>query len=830
MATISEALATALKHHQAGDLERAERIYREILQQSPEHPVALHFLGVIVHQVGRHQEAVEYIHQALEINPKDGAAHSNLGNALQALGKLDEAVASYGNALQLNPNDPIAHNNLGNTLLGLKKFDEAVASFERALEIQPKYAEAHSNLGNALRRQGNLDEAVASYERALQIKPDYAGAHINLGNALRERRDLDGAITSFRRALDFQSDYAEAYNNLGLALGDLGSHEEAVASFRRALDIKPDYAEAHNNLGTVLREQGRILEAMGCYAKSLELNSDNVETYLNLGTALRGQGMLPEAEAVFLQALRMRPDSFEANNNYGNVQRDLENLEGAIASFRQALEFRPESAVTHANLGNALREQGKLDEAVASYERAVEIEPDQPLRRLQIATLCSTVFETQGAIEQYRQRLLSEIRNLSATDLRCNLPELPALGGVPPYWLPFHGYDDRPIKEAYADLFRDAFPQKTPTPRRKGPLRIGLVVTRNHEGIFLRCMKGILTRMNHELFELVVVCTLAGHTKVRAEIQDDSIRTLVVPDRLDRMAETIRASSFDLLYYWEVGTDPVNYFLPFFRLAPLQCTSWGFPVTSGIPQMDYYLSSDLVEGDGAEEHYSERLLCAGTLMTFQSRVELPDPPKPREDYGFTPNQHLYLFAQQLGKCHPAFDPILGGILRRDELGVIVLIEDRYGYAARELEKRFAATLTDVAGRIVFLPRQSYTDYICLMAVADVLLDPLHYGGGITNYDAFSLDKPIVTWPSRFSRGRYTFGCYQKMGITECVASDLNEYVDIAVTLATDADYRTSVEQRIRESAGRLFEDMDAVREHERLFKKLAEEGRSRPLS
>ncbi len=69
-----------------------------------------------------------------------------------------------------------------------------------------------------------------------------------------------------------------------------------------------------------------------------------------------------------------------------------------------------------------------------------------------------------------------------------------------------------------------------------------------------------------------------------------------------------------------------------------------------------------------------------------------------------------------------------------------------------------------------------------------------------------------------------------MGITECVASDLNEYVDIAVTLATDADYRASVEQRIHESAGRLFEDMDAVREHERLFKKLAEEGRSRPLS
>lgn len=758
MATISEALAAALQHHQAGDLEPAERIYRNILRQSPEHPVALHFLGVILHQVGRHQEAAEYIHRALEINPNDSATHSNLGNALQALGKLDEAAASYRKALQLNAEDSIAHNNLGNTLLGMEKIDEAITSYRRALEIQPEYAEAHSNLGNALRHQGKLDEAVAS--------------------------------------------------------------------LRRAIQMKPSHAEAYNNLGSVLREQGRILEAMECYAKSLELDPGNVKTYLNLGSALRGQGMLPEAESVFLQALRMRPDSFEANNNYGNVQRDLGNLDGAIASFRQALELRPESAVTHANLGNALREQGKLEEAVASYERAVEIEPDQPLRRVQIATLCPRVFQTRGAIEQYRQRLLAEIRRFAAMDLRFNLPELPALGGVPPYGLPFHGYDDRPIKAAYADLFRDAFPKKTPGPHRKGPLRIGLVVTRNHEGIFLRCMKGILTRMNRELLELVVVCSLAGHTKIQAEIGQDSIRTLVVPDRIDRLADTIRASSFDLLYYWEVGTDPINYFLPFFRLAPVQCTSWGFPVTSGIPQMDYYLSSELVEGDGAEDHYSERLLRAGTLLTFQSRVELPDPPKPREYYGFTPSQHLYLFAQRLEKCHPDFDPILGGILRGDEAGVIVLIEDRYGYAARELEKRFAATLQDVAGRIVFLPRQSYTDYICLMAVADVLLDSLYYGGGITNYDAFSLDKPIVTWPSQFSRGRYTLACYKKMGITECVASDMNGYVEIALTLATNADYRARVEERIRAASHRLFEDMEAVREHERLFQKLAEEARS----
>src|ERR1700730_11322859 len=93
LATIAEAFTIALEHHQRGQLQAAEQIYRQILQVEPNHHDAIHLLGVIAYQVGRHEIAVEYMKRALKLWPDYAEAHNNLGNALKDQGKLDEAVA-----------------------------------------------------------------------------------------------------------------------------------------------------------------------------------------------------------------------------------------------------------------------------------------------------------------------------------------------------------------------------------------------------------------------------------------------------------------------------------------------------------------------------------------------------------------------------------------------------------------------------------------------------------------------------------------------------------------------------------------------------------------
>jgi protein O-GlcNAc transferase len=89
----------------------------------------------------------------------------------------------------------------------------------------------------------------------------------------------------------------------------------------------------------------------------------------------------------------------------------------------------------------------------------------------------------------------------------------------------------------------------------------------------------------------------------------------------------------------------------------------------------------------------------------------------------------------------------------------------------------------------------YPDYQSLTMAADVVLDPLHFGGGATTYDGLALGQPIVTLPSPFQRGRYTLGCYQKMDVMDCVAQSPQHYIELALRLANDPDCPQSVKDK-----------------------------------
>ncbi len=79
-------LQQALAHHQAGRLDAAERLYREILARGPENADALHLLGLVAYQAGRYPGAEDLIRQAIGVDDRRAAYWSNLGNALQRRG------------------------------------------------------------------------------------------------------------------------------------------------------------------------------------------------------------------------------------------------------------------------------------------------------------------------------------------------------------------------------------------------------------------------------------------------------------------------------------------------------------------------------------------------------------------------------------------------------------------------------------------------------------------------------------------------------------------------------------------------------------------------
>jgi predicted O-linked N-acetylglucosamine transferase (SPINDLY family) len=247
----------------------------------------------------------------------------------------------------------------------------------------------------------------------------------------------------------------------------------------------------------------------------------------------------------------------------------------------------------------------------------------------------------------------------------------------------------------------------------------------------------------------------------------------------------------------------------------VQCTSFGHPDTTGIGAVDYFVSSDLYEPLNAAEHYSEQLFALRGLGTLAYYYRPDAGAGRREDFGLPPGANLYLCPQRLFKFHPDFDALIGGILRGDPKGRLVLVED----AGRErLQARLAAALPDVAERIVFLPRQSGAAFSRLVGACDVMLDTLHFNGMNTSLEAFAAGTPVVTLPTEFQRGRHTAGMYRRMDIDEAVARDAEDYVRIAVSLGREPDRRAALRAKIRGRSAALFEDMQVVREFERFFR------------
>ena len=363
---IAVLLRQAVAHHQRGELDRAEPLYRQLLAQAPAHFDALHLLGVLQHQRGRNDLAVDLIGQALKLDGGKAAAHLNLGVALRALKRPADALASFDRALALDSHHADALNNRGNVLLDLKRPDEALASLDRALALKPDHAEAHNNRGTTLLELKRPEEALASFDRALSIRPEYAEAHNNRGNALCTLKRPEEALQGFARALELKPQYADAFNNRGIALRDLDRHHEALTSFEAALALKPDDPEALNNRGSMLLQLNRHDEALASYERVLALQPDHADALSNRGHVLVHQGRMKEAAGSFRKALSIKPDLAGAHASLAMAVKHSDHDE-EIGAMERLLAREDLSSTDRMHLSFAL---GKAYEELREYPKA----------------------------------------------------------------------------------------------------------------------------------------------------------------------------------------------------------------------------------------------------------------------------------------------------------------------------------------------------------------------------------------------------------------------------------------------------------------------------
>ena len=170
-------VAGALTAHRRGDLDSAERDYRSALALSPEHPQAMHYLGVVAFQRGRADEALPALQRAIDLVPHEPEFHNNLGLALAALDRNPESAAAYRQALAYRPDHAGAWNNLGLALHAQNDLPGAIEAFRRALAHAPDFTQARWNLSFALLHEGRFEEGWQAYEARRSI-PTFAPANL----------------------------------------------------------------------------------------------------------------------------------------------------------------------------------------------------------------------------------------------------------------------------------------------------------------------------------------------------------------------------------------------------------------------------------------------------------------------------------------------------------------------------------------------------------------------------------------------------------------------------------------------------------------------------
>ena len=655
------------------------------------------------------------------------------------------------------------------------------------------------------------------YRQILEIDPDNADTLHLLGVLHSQTGRLKTGSALIKKAISFNLSIPAFHANLGNALYEMGQLHEATTSFQKALHMDSENPVALNGLGMINIENGRYQHAIEYFEKILSQNPAAADAYCNLGMAYYNLGDHEAAVRFLEEALRFRPNYPEALNNLGNLYWELKDEDKSIRYLNRAITQDPNFADGYKNLAEKLWSLGDAEMASAYYQRALHLKSVDAWR-LRSTIIMPPIYHSMKEVQKYRRRMTNGITDLLQQDLDVK-NHVDDIG--PNFFSAYQGENDIDIQKNLARVFRSA---NIPNRRKNlfsvssgDKLKVGFISAFLNNHTIGKLNRGIIANLSRDRFHVNVFSIGSHSDEISQFIRKHADVYSNLPKNILFIQDVLKQQDLDILFYTDIGMEPFTYVLAFSRFAPVQCVTWGHPMTTGIDTIDYFISTEDMETDESSLHYSEKLIQLESSPTYFYRPELPDPLKDRESFGLPEDKHIYICPQSLFKFHPAFDDTLAEILRRDKNGILVLISGKYPQWDTLLKTRFGKSMPDTSDRILFLPQQTYPDFLNLLVISDVMLDTFFFGGGNTTYEGIAAGIPIVTLPTIFLRGRITYACYEKMGVLDCVASNEEDYVDIAVKLGTDSLHNKKIREKISIHSYALFEDMEMVRALERFF-------------
>jgi predicted O-linked N-acetylglucosamine transferase (SPINDLY family) len=820
----------AQAHFLQGNYSEAARLYEQAIASEPE--IKSHYwqLGLLLLLDGQEEEAQMTWFDALSTADSEVEVQRWIAELVEVLNteaQRQETRADYQTAWLIRQ---YIHENQPENI------DNLLRSLILSIQLQLFIPDEDANLQQVISLLPQLSPAEVDGVLLLQVVQRILACDGTANRtSLSSQQLVDVCIAHYQNALAIQPPVAEWHYRLGTIYAEIQQTAEAIACYERALQIDPAYAEPYFSLGNVDLNQGNYERASAKYQQAIHLKPNFAKAYVNLAYVLEKEGNLNQAANHLIQAIEHKPDFAEAYRNLGGVLSQLDRLDEAIASCYKALEMKPDDATTYLNLGTALTNQGRTEEAISYFHKSLEIDPNL-ISAYHIHLLLPILYDYPEQIELWRQRFITGLHDfVCKISLKLNTQQracLESIGFRTNFYLAYQGQNDLELQCQYGHLVQKIMsanyphwsePLSMPPLGENGKIRVGYISAFFRFHSVGNMTIGWLRYRDRQKFEVYTYYIGMTDDSMVQEFQQESDFFYHLPTNLEAICEQILSDRLHILVFPDIGMHQQTTQIAGLRLAPVQCVWAGHPVTTGLPTVDYFLSSDLMEPEDAQLHYSERLVCLPKLGFTYTKLPIPSVLKSRTDLQLPEDCVLYLSCQTLFKYLPQYDYIFAQIAACIPQAKLVFLGGAKDiYVTEQLRQRlnraFSQAGLDMQQYCIFLPRLEWEDYVNLLLVSDISLDTIGFSGGNTTLQAIACNLPVVTMPSEFMRGRVSYGVMQTLGVTDTVAFSEAEYVDIAVKLGLDPQWRKQVAERIQLHHNRLFDDRTTIKALEEFYK------------
>ena len=679
------------------------------------------------------------------------------------------------------------------TFLGQKKFSEAENIARAIVKNRPDFHAGLQLLGVILGEQGKCAEAVKYCEAAIATQPGSTHQYNTLGIYLAGLNELDRAEAAYQESLRLQPDNPDAAYNLGKLFLSKRQYEQAEHYLQQSLASGARGGNIYYNLGACAHSAGNYSQAILWFKLAYNENEKDIPSLINIGLCYQDSNQHQEAIEYFEKALALDPEQHDCLLQLAVSYLLLTRHDTAEKYLKQYLAL-PADKVDEVNalmtLSGLYKARGDSTQSIKVAKEAVEKYPEVS------ENFSNVLLDMVYSEEVSQEELFSWCKKYAE-------------------------YYEAPYLKAPTQF------TNAPIPNRK--LRIGYISADffNHAVSYFALP--LVCNHHKESFEVYTYAVRSYDGAVSKQYKKNSHWVSLIGMNAEDIASRIQADQIDILVdlAGHTGGNQLRVFAR--RAAPIQVTWLGYPFTTGLSNMDYRIVDSIVEPDGLAEHLSTEKLVRipGTFCAYRPSIGAPARLLSRElDVRTTPaklNDYItFGCCNNIAKLTNYTLALWARIMHSVPTAKLLLEAPGLSneYTHEQLYKRCQQQGLPME-RVTFINRAATRQY-SLYHQIDIALDPYPCNGGTTTCDALFMSVPVVSLSGTRFMSRMGATFLTNVGHPEWVTESPDEYVEIAVRLASDVERLDQIRQRLRTEVEQspLMDETGFARKMERAYKEM----------